>query len=313
MLDLEHISQQQYVALLQKKAIFYQTIRSYFAKNNVMEVMTPVLANHTVTDSNIHSISCELVKSKQLQYLQTSPEYAMKRLLALGVGSIYQICPAFRDDEKTAIHNHEFSMLEWYRLNFDYKMLMDDLCALLKVLNPSLSVQRISYAEVFKKYLDINPHHVDLPLLERTLQHYCGNIDNIHGVAGHLDALFSLVVQEKIKSIDALIIYDFPVSQASLAKISNDDIAVAESFELFLSGIEIGNGFTELTDAKEQLARFQQDNYTRELQGLPTIAIDQDFIDALEQGLPSCAGIAVGLDRLFMCCYNLSNILPMLL
>ncbi len=283
---------------LMKRAEYINKIRVFFAARSVLEVSTPVMAKFGVTDPNIVNIQCNIGSDLQnsIRFLQTSPEYAMKKLLAMGVGSIYQICPAFRDDEATSIHRTEFTMLEWYQVNYDYHDLILELIELLTILQPGIIVEKISYRELFLKHIALDPLIASDERKQELLTRHVGEID---GVIDLDDAIMSLVLQPLLKSYSALVVYDYPASQVSLAKLAPNRVT-AERFELFLAGVEVANGFTELLDPQEQLDRFKNDNNKRKQLNLPDIAIDPTFIAALEQGLPPCAGIAVGIERLLM-------------
>jgi elongation factor P--(R)-beta-lysine ligase len=285
-----------------KRAAYINQIRSFFAARSVLEVSTPVMAKFGVTDPNITNIKCKINSYIQnhSRFLQTSPEYAMKKLLAMGVGSIYQICPAFRDDPATSLHRAEFTMLEWYRVNYDYHDLILELIELLTTVQPGLKVEKTSYRELFVKHLELDPFTASAESKQALLTKHVGAIA---GVIDLDDAIMSLVLQPLLKSAPAIVVYDYPASQASLAKLAPNKIT-AERFELFLAGVEVANGFTELLDPIEQLVRFKNDNSKRKQLNLPEIAIDHDFIAALEQGLPPCAGIAVGIERLLISLLN---------
>lgn len=283
---------------LVKKADFLQRIRNFFAAKDVIEVSTAVISAATVTDINISSIECSFAGN--IGYLQTSPEFAMKRLLVAGSGCIFQICPAFRDDCASHIHKIEFTMLEWYRVGYNYKDLMAEITAFVQLFWPKLQIKNYSYQEVFLQQLQLDIFDTNLSDLHKVLE----NNSTLHNfpdsIDGCLDAIMSLVIMPSLAEEPAIIIYDYPASQAALAQISNLDNRVSERFELFLFGIEIANGFTELTSHNEQLTRFEADNKSRVAAGLAAMPIDYDFISSLEQGLPACAGVAVGIDRLYM-------------
>ncbi|MBT4885117.1 MAG: EF-P lysine aminoacylase GenX [Legionellales bacterium] len=289
------------VEQLRQQAEFIAAIRAFFQDRSVMEVTTPLLASTTVTDPYISSIACKLrASSSDMQaYLQTSPEFAMKRLLAAGSGSIYQICQAFRDDEPSPIHKAEFTMLEWYQLGYDYQDLMQELHDLLKLFWPGLKLAKLTYSELFYNYIGLDIKAATITELDSVLRKNTKSELDLRSKNDYLDALMTLVIQPQLKDVPALFVYDYPASQASLAKLSNKDPSIAERFELFLSGIEIANGFSELTNAPEQRQRFILDNNARAEQGLPKIALDEGFLESLVY-LPACAGVAVGLDRLFM-------------
>lgn len=284
---------------LQERAKFIHAIRQFFHSRGVLEVTTPLLAETSVTDPNIGSVKCLLTKGEKpsVAYLQTSPEYAMKRLLAEGSGSIYQICPAFRDDAPSSIHRVEFTMLEWYRVGYNYKQLMAEVSALIQLFWPTADLVAKTYHELFLEYLACDIADCPDIKLRELLQYHTNSSLALFSRDDYLDALFSLVIQPQLKDTPFLFVYDFPSSQAALAKVAN---GVAERFELFVRGVEIANGYSELTDAIVLEERFKENNIIRASKDLPTMSIDQDFMSAMTAGLPICAGVAVGIDRLFM-------------
>lgn len=287
------------IAVLQQRAGIIQNIRQFFIDHNVLEVETPALAACTVTDPYIQSFKVNTDASHF--YLQTSPEYHMKRLLAAGSGSIFQICKAFRVDEVGKMHNPEFSMLEWYRLGYDHHQLMDEVEALLQQVLSIDSYERFTYQEVFKYYLDINPHAVSAGRLQDLATHMNLPIAvgmDVHDADSWLQQLMSHLIEPKLRNS---FIYDFPATQAALAKIRNESThQVASRFEVYVEGIELANGFHELTDANQQRRRMQADCSKRKAESDEPIIIDERFISALTHGLPECAGVALGLDRLLM-------------
>ena len=282
---------------LKKRAEIIAKIRNFFAKRNILEVETPLLSHATVTDVHLHSL-----KTTNNLYLQTSPEYAMKRLLAAESGSIYQICKAFRDDESGRLHNAEFTMLEWYRVGFTHHDLMDEMEELLQDVLKYPKAERHSYQEIFEKFLQINPHAINIEELQNCAHKY--KIDlQIDDKDTLLQLLMSEVIEPKLKNI--VFVYDYPKTQAALAKIRGE---VAERFEVYVDGIELANGFHELQDAKEQRERFLNDLKKREKLSYPQIPIDENFLAALEHGLPACSGVALGIDRLVMLALNVDYI-----
>lgn len=293
------------VAKLKSRAQLYASIRQFFAERGVLEVETPLLSQHTVTDPHIESFAVPLSPNSQLQtpnyYLQTSPEYAMKRLLASGSGCIYQITKSFRRGEAGSQHNPEFSMLEWYRVGFNHHDLMNELDALLQFSIGSKPAEKISYRDLFLQYLQIDPLTADLSVLKNCIAQNKINIDASdfdHDTA--LQVLLSHLIEPKMGIEKPLFLYDFPPTQAALSNIRMDEYPVAERFELYINGSEIANGFHELTDAAEQENRFQSNQLARKNNQQAVPEIDHYFIDALKSGLPACAGVAVGLDRLLM-------------
>lgn len=290
------------LAQLRQRAVLLQQVRQFFLARDVLEVETPLLAQAAVTEVHTPAFSVHG------RYLQTSPEYAMKRLLAAGSGPIYQICKAFRDESAGSWHNPEFTMLEWYRPDFDWRQLADEVIALLSQLLVVDSSEYLSYQQLFEHYLGINPHNCDLTTLRGLTRQHLGDdplaTDNGDGlVNSYLDLLLSHVIEPKLTQPGRLIVlYDYPASQAALAKIENrqDGVAVGQRFEVFYQGVELANGYFELQDAREQRQRFESDLSRRRQLALPEVPIDGRFMAALESGLPRCSGVAVGLDRLLM-------------
>ncbi len=301
-----------------KKASILNQIRQFFFKRNVVEVETPLLGSSTVTDVHLEAFETlfnyfpsSSVDFADSLYLQTSPEFCMKRLLASGYESIYQICKAFRHEGKGRIHNPEFTILEWYRVGFDQRDLIEEVSCLLKdVLNCS-EPKIISYQDLFTKHLNIDPLETSIEELK--------NIIDINGINDdwiieekNIDILLQFVLSELIEPNighdEPVFIYNFPISQASLAKQNIDDSRVADRFECYFKGIELVNGFCELTDHIEQQDRFNKDNLERKQIGRKEKQIDTRFINALKSGIPSCSGVALGIDRLLMLALNKEQI-----
>jgi len=294
-------------------------VRDFFAQRGVLEVDTPVLSSAAGTELHLQSFTTRYsgpsAPSDGRLYLHTSPEYPMKRLLAAGSGSIYQICKVFRDGEAGRRHNPEFTLLEWYRTGFDHELLMLEVDALVKsLLQARLSLgetQRMSYREAFLCHTGIDPHSATSTTLMECARHH--NIVTPEDMDQSdrslwLDLLMSHVIEPRIGQNSLCFIYDYPAEQASLSRIRPGDPAVAERFELYLHGIELANGFHELADSIEQRRRFEQDNELRRARGLPVLPIDENLLAALEHGLPTCAGVALGIDRLVMLAANASSI-----
>ncbi|MEE1672278.1 elongation factor P--(R)-beta-lysine ligase [Agarivorans aestuarii] len=299
---------------LQQRAKIINKIRCFFAKREVMEVDTPCLSQACVSDVHLHSFSTTLSGPAAPQtlplYLQTSPEFHMKRLLAAGSGCIYQLAKAFRNEEAGRFHNPEFTMLEWYRIGFDHFALMDEMDALMHEVLAWEKAERLSYVEAFEQHLGLNPlsaSHAEFVVVAKTL----GVEDLVAREPDRdtiLQLLFSLGVEPKVGQQRPCFVYHFPASQAALARISAKDPQVAERFELYFKGVELANGFHELTDAEEQAQRFAKDQQVRENMGLPAAQVDQRFLAALGAGLPACAGVALGIDRLLMLALDAPNI-----
>jgi len=283
------------------RARLLSRVRGFFAERDVLEVETPALARAGASDPHIASLTTICASVGRL-YLQTSPEFAMKRLLAAGSGPIYQICRAFRDGERGRLHNPEFTLLEWYRPGFDHHRLMDELDALVdRVLGPGPPARRLTYRDAFVARVGIDPFAADTRALGARARD-AGLILDEPDAADRdtlLEFLFSHAVQPALGD-GRVCVYDYPASQAALARVREDEPPVAERFELFVDGLEIANGYHELADAEEQRARFTADDRSRAEGGLDRMPADERLLAALSHGLPDCAGVAVGLDRLFM-------------
>lgn len=290
--------------LIKRRARMLKDMRAFFDAKNIIEVETPLLASAANTDPHIESFSTPF-RNKNY-YLNTSPEFSMKRLLAENSVAIYQICKAFRNEELGPMHNPEFTMLEWYRPDFDMHQLMGEVEALVSaVADESLaSFTRFSYADIFEKYANLNPYLATAnDCLECALQH---NIEQPVGLDEDKDAwldwLLTQLVLPQLPANQFTFIYDYPASQCALARLAKnkDAVLVASRFELFYGETELANGFHELSDAEEQQQRFDADNKIRKEENKPVMAIDANLLAALESGLPNCSGVALGLDRLLM-------------
>ena len=283
----------------------YQQIRAFFDAREILEVDTPLLLDATNPDANIESIVVS--RGDRRSFLQTSPEFAMKRLLASGIGSIYQICHAFRQGEAGGRHNPEFTMLEWYRVGFDYQILMDEIEALINDLSGPVEFSRISYAQLFAQHLEIDISVIELEDLRRHCQQQVAGCDSSHFSFDQcLDLLLGIKIEPEMRGYQ--FVYDYPVSQAALARVKAGSPALAERFELFHNGLELANGFSELTDAHQQRERFNADNVQRKERGLEVYPVDENLLAALASGIPECAGVAIGLDRLLMVLLDLESI-----
>ncbi len=290
---------------LRIRARVLRIIRDFFAARGVMEVETPLMCHTSVTDPFIQSIPVlfhsHSYEKEQFYYLQTSPEYAMKRLLAANSGDIYQITKAFRQGEVGRFHNPEFTMLEWYRLGFDHHNLMDEMDELLQlVLNMPPAVRK-SYAELFQTFLQLDPHHASLEeLAECAKQHQLDVASCVNDRDTWLQLLMTECIEPQLGFDQPCFVYDFPASQAALARIQLTDPPTAARFEVYVRGIELANGFHELQNAREQRKRFEHNIEERKKLGLNELSLDEYFLSALAHGLPDCAGVALGIDRLMM-------------
>lgn len=298
--------------MLQTRARLLSRIRAFFADKDIYEVQTQVMSHSGNTEPAIESFVTQYDgNAKQLatpSFLNTSPEFAMKRLLAAGSGSIFQICPVFRQGEQGRKHNPEFTMLEWYRLNFDHHALMGEVNLLVRfVAEDLLSFERsqfYTYQDAMLKFAEVDPFTATIEELKLATNKagidVVGLADSENERDSWLDLLMCQVVEKNLPENCPVFIYNYPASQAALSKIKKGSPDVAERFELYINGMEIANGFHELTDADEQALRFKQQQQLRKERGQPGIPADHHLIEALKHGLPDCAGVAIGLDRLLM-------------
>lgn len=299
---------------LKARAEIIKKIRHFFETKEVLEVDTPVMSHATVTDIHLQTFNTDFIgpgyAGGKKVYLMTSPEFHMKRLLAAGSGSIYQICKSFRNEECGRHHNPEFTMLEWYRTGFDHHDLMDEMEALLKLTLQVEKTEKMTYQDAFITCLDVCPLESSLETLRAVAcEHGLGDIAETETDRDTLlQLLFSMEVERKIGQEYPVFIYNFPASQAALAKISPDDARVAERFEVYYQGIELANGFHELDNAAEQRARFENDNKVRLQMGLEAQPIDENLLAALAAGFPDCSGVALGIDRLIMLALGVDHI-----
>ena len=299
---------------LKTRADLYRRIRFFFDDRKVLEVETPCLAAATITDPYIDSLTVPAHDEQAQRFLQTSPEYFMKRLLASGSGDIYQIAKVFRQEEQGRFHNEEFTMLEWYRLDVDLWELMEEVADLVEQLLGCSHFQHISYRDVFEQHLGFDPHEISLESLTFEAKQQI-NIEMPKASKDDwLNLMMSHFIEPELGRDAPVFIYDYPPSQAALATINTDEsgVAVAERFELYYKGIELANGFNELTDAAAQKERFHQDNMQRMAMLKKPLPIDYDFLAALEHGLPACSGVALGMDRVLMLKLKAENIAQVL-
>ncbi|MCB1055688.1 MAG: EF-P lysine aminoacylase GenX [Acidobacteria bacterium] len=276
-------------------------IRAFFAERGVLEVETPLLGAATVTD--LHLASLETRVDGRRRFLQTSPEFAMKRLLAAGSGPIYQICKAFRDGESGRRHNPEFTLLEWYRPGYDHHRLMSEVGELLSRVLGVPAPETLSYREALERHAGIDPFGADARDLAGRARELglAGLPDLGDDRDAWLDLLMSYTVEPRLGRGRPTLIYDYPPTQAALARLrGTGDEAVAERFEAYVEGVELANGYHELRDPAEQRRRFAADLARRRDRGLPQVPVDERLLAALAHGLPECAGVALGVDRLIL-------------
>ena len=293
-------------AALEFRTNLYALIRAFFAERGVLEVETPMLSEAGNTEANIESFSTTfsgpVAAGSRERWLRTSPEHALKRLLAAGVGDCYELGRVFRNGEAGARHNPEFTMLEWYRVGFDHRRLMREACdfvvAALASKGRTAEVVERTYRDWFVEGLGIDPFTVPIEGLREPLADVRIDPQDLTR-DDWLDLLITHRLQPEFPSDRITLVYDFPASQCALAKIRNDDPPVAERFELYLGPLELANGYHELTDAREQRARFERDNQRRRERGQHEVPIDERFLAALA-AMPACAGVALGIERLLM-------------
>ena len=289
---------------LLKRALLLSEIRHFFSQRSVLEVDVPILGHSTVTDRNIESILVDVAGSSG--FLQTSPEFFMKRLLANGSGDIYSLGKSFRQDEIGEKHNPEFCLLEWYRCGWDEHQLMAEVVELVEILSAinqssPISTSKMTYSECVSNVLGFDPHQISLEKL-RDFAANIGSKDWLKETRENcLDLIFSVAVEPKLPA-GLVLVYDYPACQAALSQIDRNSKghSISRRFEVFYNKIEIGNGYFELLDAVDQNGRFDMDIESRLRDGKPFVGKDKKFIDAIEAGLPPCAGIAIGVDRLLM-------------
>ena len=290
--------------LARERATMYATIRQFFAEREVLEVQTPVMSQAGNTDIFLQSVSTNVTvhDKPRTYYLHTSPEFAMKRLLAAWQVPMYQICPVFRDNEIGRRHNVEFTMLEWYRPGFSLDELareLNDLVAV--VMGYTVIFDHYRYVDAFLDFVKIHPFTASCDTLQAIARDNGIFVDMGDDHQGWLDVLFSQLVEPHLGKDLPTLLYDYPVATASLAKTTTDKDGnlVARRFELYMNGLEIANAYDELADGQALRVRFEQDNLARKQRGLPVMPIDDNLLAACD-ALPPCSGIAVGLDRLLM-------------
>jgi lysyl-tRNA synthetase class 2 len=270
------------------------------------------MVNAPVSDVNIGSVKVQMAgHDGSPLFLHTSPEYAMKRLLAAGAGDIYQVCHVFRGAERGRLHNPEFTMVEWYRLGFSLEQLMHEVAELVRtLLRRDLPLELVSYRDAVRRHAGLDPLDAGIEELQRAAQAL--GFDARHAREAGRDELLDLIVGAKVGpalgSGTLTFMHRYPASQAALARLDPADPRLALRFELYHRGIELANGYHELTEAAEQRRRFSADQQARASRGLPVALLDQRLLAALDAGLPDCAGVALGFDRVLMLALDLASI-----
>ncbi|PLW69277.1 EF-P lysine aminoacylase EpmA [Pseudohalioglobus lutimaris] len=287
---------------LRQRAALLAHVRDFFCGRGVLEVETSLLCSSGITDPSIEPLRVQCGQSiTGTRFLQTSPEYAMKRLLAAGSGPIYQVAKAFRDGEAGPRHNPEFTLLEWYRPGFDHHQLMREVADLVLSYLGTQPVEYHAYRALFQQELGVDPLTAELDTLQSVAR---AELD-VGGLSGDrdlwLDLLMSHLIEPRLIGRGLCFVYDYPESQAALARVSEvDGMSVGHRFELYVNGLELANGYWELGDAVEQRRRFVADNQRRCVAGQNEQPLDEHLLAALAAGMPDCAGVALGLDRLLM-------------
>lgn len=294
-------------AQLQARADLLRTLRLFFEDRGVLEVQTPVLGQHGVSEPAIDSVAAGW--SGYSGYLQSSPEYHMKRLLAAGSGPIFQVSPVFRAGEEGRYHNPEFSILEWYRPGFTLDQLMAEVAELVVAVLDCPMPQKHSYRSLFLQLLSLDPWRDPAARICEAAADASGLSPAELDRDEALDVLMSHCIEPYLQSWGPVFVTDYPPSQAALARtVEQDGVTVARRFELYVDGLELCNGYHELTDSQEQAERFRLDNVERAQKGRPAMAPDERLLAALAAGVPECCGVALGLDRLLMLATGASHI-----
>ncbi|XQA74055.1 EF-P lysine aminoacylase EpmA [Xanthomonas sacchari] len=294
------------LSVLQLRARLNAAIRGFFAARGVLEVETPMLSAAGNTEPNIDSFqtrfSGHVDAGPALRWLRTSPEYPLKRLLAAGIGDCYELGRVFRNGEAGGRHNPEFTMLEWYRVGWDHRQLIEETVELVRtalaLVGRSATLQVLSYRELFLQGLGLDPFAAPLEALQQPLREIRIDADGL-GRDDWLDLLMTHCLQPAFPADRLTVVHEWPASQCALARVRDGDPPVAERFELYLGGYELANGYHELNDAAEQRRRFLRDHALRQARGAVLPPLDERLLQALP-ALPDCAGVAVGVDRLLM-------------
>jgi len=296
---------------MQARAGLLQETRAFFASRGFVEVETPLMSADTIVDKHIDPVRVDAeefgipanANHPEQYFLQTSPEFAMKRLLAAGSGPVFQICKAFRGGESGPSHNPEFTMLEWYDTRLDYAGGRQQLEEFAISILHSDGVDQITYRDLFQQYAGIDPFECELSALKKLVQERTdvqtgGPAESVDDL---LDIILATIIQPALGMTRPAIVYDWPQSQAALAKTRTAEYGtVAERFELYCQGLELANGYCELLDADQLLDRARENNRVRMKMGKPGLPLTSRLVDAMQSGLPACCGVALGIDRLLM-------------
>jgi lysyl-tRNA synthetase class 2 len=295
------------IELLKNRAAMLAKARSFFAERNVIEVDTPHLSNEVIVDSYIDLIPATF-RASETYYLNSSPESSMKQLLASGMGDIYQLGHVFRDGELGSKHHPEFTLCEWYRIGYSYHQMIEETLAFIQNIVGIYPVRKISYRQAFLEFAQLDPFRCSLDELRLTLLNHGFEPLETEDLDELTQQILVMIIEPQFMIPEYIVLTHFPPSMASLAKvIQHEGFPVAERFEIYFKGLELANGFNELSDSSEQLARFEWENQKRALAKKAPLPIAHSFIHSLKT-LPLCCGVAVGFDRLLMLKYNASSI-----
>ena len=306
------------IKALQGRADILRQLRCFFDDRGFFEVETPLLSHDIVVDRHLHPVSIPKNQvtgidsnSNEMLWLQTSPEFGMKRLVASGANAIYQICKAFRQSETGEMHNPEFTMLEWYRVGDNLETGMDLLADLIEEILGQPKTKRVTYRQVFSQYVGVDPLGCAVSELKSVALEHGINIDMPSEASARddwLNLILSQLIEPKLGFEGGVIIYDWPASQAALALVRQEEVPVAERFEIYVNGVELANGYHELIDADELARRNSVVNQERLKDGQPLLPEESRLLQAMRSGLPACSGVALGVDRLVMLALGLERI-----
>jgi lysyl-tRNA synthetase class 2 len=284
---------------MRARAALLHDLRSFFRERGVLEVETPTLSCAGNSDPNLDSFRID----DRALWLRTSPAFAMKRLLAAGSGDIYELGRVFRENESGNRHNPEFTMLEWYRVGWNYQRLMNECVELVRTCGRERfnrwPLLRFTYRELFLEFAGLDPFTADESQLAVAASSLGASGPSMNR-DDWLDLLYGDIVERRLPARALVLVFDFPLSQAALSRIRSEDPPVAERFELVLDRKELANGYQELTDAREQRRRFERDIGQRRVRGEPALPLDERLLTAMAHGMPECSGVALGVDRLLM-------------
>lgn len=291
------------LATLRQRAVIVAALRAYFDDQGVLEVSTPALIAYGTSEPTLVNLTLESPFTPARRwFLRTSPEAAMKRLVASGSGDIYQLGPVFRADERGRHHLTEFTLLEWYRLGFGLVELMDDVERALRAAGFARAITRVPYGDLFAAHFGVQPHALPTTRLAHLVAQQAVELaqTDVNDRALLLDCLYACVLEPALRGAGAIFLYDYPVELRAYARVCGGPPLVAARFELIIDGLELANGYHEIVDADEQAQCFADDNSVRRKRGLSNVAPDQRWLQAMSAGMPACAGVALGIERLLM-------------